>query len=90
MTVRLLLAILAGLPESSEVKFVRKGKLCDVSIVGVTRTQDLPDIRTLRQTRAYHSIHESIVLTDKPALEHIAQDMPIKTVWTYLPGKEAV
>lgn len=90
MTVKLLSHILMGLPESCEIKFGKDGKLVDVCVVAVTRHNPLPDLASLPQTRAFHSIHESIILTDEETISRVKEGMEVKVVWRYMPGKEAI
>lgn len=84
MTVRLLKAILAGLPESSSVTFIRRGEIIDVDIVGITQLERRPVYNK------FNTIKESVVLSDMETLNYIDPDKKIKRVWRYMPDKEAV
>jgi hypothetical protein len=88
MTIKMLKAVLDGLPESSMVKITVDGKLYDLEIIGITRTQDLPDLASIQRTQAFHSIREFILFSDKQNLPELEGLVKVKVVYTSIPGRE--
>lgn len=80
MTVKKLLHVLMGLPESSVVMFVKDGELLDIDVVGVTRTQELPD------PHKFHNIREAIILTDMKTLPDVEDQVKVKKVYRTIGG----
>lgn len=82
MTVEMLSHVLLGLPRSSVIQFSINGKLYKVDVIGITRTQDLPD------PRRFHGIREAIVLSNLDELPKLEEKMEIKRVYKTIKGRE--